>query len=720
MKKNILIKIVMVLYFSIVGTVFVSAQTFAYKSHTNVSIASYSMPYRLFIPDGYNATTSYPLVLFLHGAGERGTDNNAPLDGSQGAKLWAEIANQASYPCFVLAPQCPSDKQWVNTNWSLGSYSITNIPMSTELKMVKDIIETLETQYNIDASRLFITGLSMGGYGTWDFILRYPSMFKAAIPICGAGDPSKASLISTMPLRVFHSSDDPTVPVAGSRDMVNAINALGPNTRTEFYTEYTDQGHFSWLNAYNTPDLVNWLFTTNPIKVGLTDLTDQPGIITAQGENQPNLKGYAFDNATTTKWFDLATANPTTRASWIQYKLSGNSYVVTQYTITSADDFPDRDPKSWNLLGSNDGSVWTTLDIRTNELFSSRSQKNSYTFTNSAAYTYYRLQINSVNDPVTATGVQLAELEILGIPAVTSVTVSPTVLYLDINDLKQLYATVVPSNASNAVTWSSSNHTVATVSSTGLVTAKAPGIATITVTSANNNKSATCDVTVFDTSITKYEAENATLTWLNIQTNCANYSGTGFVVPFDNGSSVEFSITGATAGSQNINLRYANGGSSDGNIHLYVNGIMIKQAILPNTGGWCSWGNHIDNVTLKDGTNTIKYQKDAGDVGNFNVDYLALINIDNSTGIIEISNSEKESDISLFPNPLSTGSLSIKLPEDATQLSIFDVTGKLVYKEKVLKNEFLIDRSVFKSKGVYVLNVVTTKNNMNKKVIVIK
>jgi len=286
MKKDYIFKIVMIFYLSFVGTVFIHAQSFTPKTHTNAAIASYSMPYRLFIPTGYNADTSYPLVLFLHGAGERGTDNNAQLSANRGATLWAENANQASYPCFVVAPQCPVNKQWVNTNWSLGSYSITNIPMSTELKMVKDIIETLQTQYKIDSSRMYITGLSMGGYGTWDFILRYPNMFKAAIPICGAGDPSKASMISTLPLRVFHSSDDPTVPVAGSRDMVNAINAVGPNTRTKFYTEYTDQGHFSWVNAYNTPDLVSWLFTTPPIVLNcnntlIPNVNIQPGSVSA-------------------------------------------------------------------------------------------------------------------------------------------------------------------------------------------------------------------------------------------------------------------------------------------------------------------------------------------------------------------------------------------------------------------------------------------------------
>lgn len=710
---------VLVFSLSMVCSVFSNAQNFESRSHTNSAIANYSMPYRLFIPSGYNANTSYPLVLFLHGAGERGTNNTAQLTAYRGATLWAEAVNQASHPCFVLAPQCPNNKQWVNTNWSNGSYSIDNVPMSNELQMVKDIIETLKTQYNIDASRLYITGLSMGGYATWDFILRYPAMFKAAAPVCGAGDPSKASLISTIPLRVFHSSDDNIVPVSGSRDMVNAIKAVGPHTRTEFYTEYTDQGHGSWTNAYNTPNLVDWMFTTKPIKVGLTDITDEPGTITAQGENQPDLKESAIDNSTNTKWLDLANANPATRASWIQYQLSGSSYVVTQYTITSANDFPERDPKNWELLGSNNGSNWTTLDTRTNEEFSSRSLKKTYTFTNTVAYTYYKLQINSVNNPATAIGVQLAEFEILGTPVVVNITVFPTILNLEKNDLSQLNATITPSNASNLVTWSSSNEKVATVSATGLVSAVGVGIATITVTAANTNKTATCSVVV-GSGITKYEAESATKGGgAEFHNEDPGYSGTGFVRNFSsNGQYVQFSITGATAGAQDVTLRYTTGAA--GSLHLYVNGAMVRKVSIITTGGWSNWKDHVENVTLNAGNNTIKFQHDADDTGMYYIDYLSIRNVDNSTGIIDVSNNKKESDISLYPNPLSTGALSIKLPEHATQLSIFDVTGKIIFKEKVVKNEYLINQSVFSTSGIYVVNVLTTTNSINQKVIVTK
>jgi lysophospholipase L1-like esterase len=495
------------------------------------------------------------------------------------------------------------------------------------------------------------------------------------------------------------------------------------NEQKGLKTEYSGDGVHPNLAGYRVMNpIVEEAIDNAFILAGITpvlnlkDITDQPGTITAQGENQPNeLKDYAFDNDNTTKWFDLANANPTTRSSWIQYQSSGSSYVVTQYTITSADDFPDRDPKSWSLLGSNNGSEWTTLDTKTNEEFSSRSLKNTYTFTNSAAYSYYRLQISSVNNLTTSTGVQLAELEILGIPAVTSVALLPTVLNLDKNEFKQLYARVAPSSATSAVTWSSSDDTVATVSSTGLVMAKAAGSATITVTSANSNKTATCAVTVYNSGFTKFEAESATLTGVWKVIDQQGYSGTGFVANFGNtGNSVQFSITGASAGNQYITLRYAT--AVGGTIHLYVNGTVIRQVTLANTGSWGNWTDKEDAVTLNAGNNTIKYQKDAGDGGHLNVDYLAVRDIE--TGIIDISNDENS--ISLFPNPLSNGSLSIKLPESTIRLSFFDVTGKMVYQQQVTKNELLIDQSVFKSEGVYVVNVMTSTNSINRKLIVTK
>ena len=146
---------------------------------------------------------------------------------------------------------------------------------------------------------------------------------------------------------------------------------------------------------------------------------DQTGTITAQGQNSPNeLAANAFDNSTSTKWLDFANAYPSTRSSWIQYQYPSTlRNAVTSYTLTSANDAPERDPANWRLLGSNDGgSTWTTLDVRSNQVFSARLQRRSFNTTNSTAYNIYRLQIDSVFNPASANSVQLAEVEFIAIP----------------------------------------------------------------------------------------------------------------------------------------------------------------------------------------------------------------------------------------------------------------------------------------------------------------
>jgi hypothetical protein len=150
-----------------------------------------------------------------------------------------------------------------------------------------------------------------------------------------------------------------------------------------------------------------------------TDTTaDHLGTSAAQGENTTagEVATNAFDNNTATKWLDFATNNPATRASWLQYRYAGaNQCVVTQYTLTTANDAPERDPKNWRLLGSNDGGTnWLTLDLRTGETFASRFQTRSFSTTNTRAFNLYRLQIDAVNDPNLANAVQLAELALFG------------------------------------------------------------------------------------------------------------------------------------------------------------------------------------------------------------------------------------------------------------------------------------------------------------------
>lgn len=198
------------------------------------------------------------------------------------------------------------------------------------------------------------------------------------------------------------------------------INALPPPTPLSVTATATPAAPSS------APQLVQFTAQAFGGNVGNapTDTTDAgTGTISAQGQNLAAQEGaaQAFDNSISTKWLDFANANPATRASWIQYRYTNDlRYAVNQYTVTSANDAPQRDPADWRLLGSNDnGTNWTTLDARTNEVFASRFQPRSFTFTNNNAYNLYRFQIDRIANPATANSMQLAELEFIGSPVYT-------------------------------------------------------------------------------------------------------------------------------------------------------------------------------------------------------------------------------------------------------------------------------------------------------------
>jgi predicted peptidase len=258
-------KIYLMLILCIITNERISSQTF-------LSATNDTLPYRLFVPRNYNASVKYPLVLFLHGAGERGTDNNNQLN--EWPKLFAQDTNQVKYPCFVVVPQCPSNDQWVNTPWGNGSYNYGSVTLSNSLRRAFKLLKKLENNYSIDTTRLYVTGLSMGGYGAWYCMMKYPKMFAAAVPICGAGDPSKAPLIKNVPVRFFHSSDDGTVPVSGSRDMNNALKSAGAVDAV--YKEYTGLGHFSWTAAYKEPTLLPWMFSKGLLPTDVTNIQKSP------------------------------------------------------------------------------------------------------------------------------------------------------------------------------------------------------------------------------------------------------------------------------------------------------------------------------------------------------------------------------------------------------------------------------------------------------------
>ena len=215
-----------------------------------------SLLYNILYPENFdvNTTKKYPLVLFLHGAGERGNDNEVQIIHIK--ELFLNKANRQKYPCFVIAPQCPKGKKWAEIDWKKENSTMPQ-NQSISMKMTIDLIDSFTKVYPVDTKRIYITGLSMGGFGTWDAIARYPEKFAAAIPICGGGDESTVTLIKDIPIWAFHGDNDMVVDVAQSRNMVGALKKAGGKP---IYTEYKGVGHNSWVKAYEETKLFEWMF----------------------------------------------------------------------------------------------------------------------------------------------------------------------------------------------------------------------------------------------------------------------------------------------------------------------------------------------------------------------------------------------------------------------------------------------------------------------------
>lgn len=210
--------------------------------------------YRLLRPQNYAPQVRYPLVLFLHGAGERGDDNVRQL--VHGMNQFASDQIMAEHPCFVMAPQCPAGQKWVDMDWSAPRGDMPAEP-APAMRLACATLDALQKEFSIDPARVYVTGLSMGGYGTWDAIARYPDRFAAAVPICGGGDPAQAQKMARTPVWAFHGGKDGVVKPQRSREMVEAIKAAGGTVK---YTEYPDAGHNAWTATYENPEFFTWLF----------------------------------------------------------------------------------------------------------------------------------------------------------------------------------------------------------------------------------------------------------------------------------------------------------------------------------------------------------------------------------------------------------------------------------------------------------------------------
>lgn len=193
--------------------------------------------YLLFLPEGYQRDSGkkWPLILFLHGAGERGNDiNKVKIHGPP-----KFVAHKKDFPFIVVSPQCPENSWW-------------------ETFKLLALLDEIQAVYRVDPDRVYLTGLSMGGFGTWDLSIRAPERFAAIVPICGGGNPILVQRIKDIPVWVFHGDKDGAVPVERSDEMVAALKKAGADVK---YTRYEGVDHDSWTRTYDNPELYTWLLS---------------------------------------------------------------------------------------------------------------------------------------------------------------------------------------------------------------------------------------------------------------------------------------------------------------------------------------------------------------------------------------------------------------------------------------------------------------------------
>jgi predicted peptidase len=235
------------------GAVFAQS---TFEKHTFNAKYGTVLPYRLLKPAEITPGKKYPLVLFLHGSGERGTDNEAQL--KHGVQQFTTPANTQKYPAFVVAPQCPPDHRWTDFQATEGPerFQLGEAPNATMLALL-ELIRSIEASYPIDPNRIYLTGLSMGAHGGYELLSRYASKFAAAALVCSFGDIRQTPNFARTPLWIFHGDEDEVVPEMYAQVMVNALREVKGKPK---YTVYPGVGHDSWVPAFREEGLYRWLF----------------------------------------------------------------------------------------------------------------------------------------------------------------------------------------------------------------------------------------------------------------------------------------------------------------------------------------------------------------------------------------------------------------------------------------------------------------------------
>jgi predicted peptidase len=226
-----------------------------FEKKTFTTTTGYTLPYRIYIPKANKNKKNIPMLCFLHGAGERGTDNSSQL--VHVANYLSSDSIQALHSSILIFPQCPKDDYWahVDVTDNVWTPEAKDNPTKSMIAVI-ELLQSIENEYNI--SQKYIAGLSMGGFGTFDLIARDVINFSGAIAICGGGDLTAVEKISKVPLHIFHGAKDPVVPVELSRTI---YEELKKQNKEVYYTEYPNGSHDVWNQAMESVDLLNWLFS---------------------------------------------------------------------------------------------------------------------------------------------------------------------------------------------------------------------------------------------------------------------------------------------------------------------------------------------------------------------------------------------------------------------------------------------------------------------------
>ena len=234
-----------------------TSESIVAKFESRTHKGAWAMPYRLFRP---NAAGRLPLVVYLHGSGGSGNDNQKQmgLGNIFGTRVWALPDNQKTFPCYVVAPQ--TDRGWLHYGPPAAGDSVARlIPgLGDGARVAFDVIDALRREFPIDDQRIYVTGQSMGGGGTWHMTAHRPRFFAAAVICCGSPSSESAAASASTPVWNFHGDADKTVPVSVSRDRISALRKAGAHP---LHTEYAGVGHNAWEWAYTEPALMKWMFS---------------------------------------------------------------------------------------------------------------------------------------------------------------------------------------------------------------------------------------------------------------------------------------------------------------------------------------------------------------------------------------------------------------------------------------------------------------------------